>query len=108
MNEPNVTVAILTAPEIKFELYGNFKSDEHDTVFNGKYSASIENDLVKITKGDKSFTFEKPVTFVPQEYESDSFLLKDVIIATYRTARSYRVEFNSIGSRKKIKDSAAR
>ena len=80
MNEPNVTVAILTSTEIKFELYGNFKSDEHDTVFNGKYSASIENDLVKITKGDKSFTFEKPVTFVPQEYESDSFLLKDVII----------------------------
>ncbi len=80
MNEPNVTVAILTAPEIKFELYGNFKSDENDTIFNGKYSASIENDLVKITKGDKSFTFEKPVTFVPQEYESDSFLLKDVII----------------------------
>jgi SpoIID/LytB domain protein len=80
MNEPNVTVAILTSPEIKFELYGNFKSDEHDTVFNGKYSSSLENNFIKITKGDESFTFKKPITFVPQEYESDSFLLKDVII----------------------------
>jgi SpoIID/LytB domain protein len=80
MTEPNVSVAILTASEIGFELYGNFKAEGKNNIFNGKYSAIQEGNEIKIIKDKETFTFSEPVVFIPQEYESDSFLLKDVVI----------------------------
>jgi stage II sporulation protein D len=103
MNEPNVTVAILTSPEIKFELYGSYKVEGSNNIFNGKYSVKLDSDKIVVKNESESYSFDKSVLFVPQEYESDSFLLRDVIIGIqFHWEQKENQRFN--GSLKLIKE----
>ena len=55
MHNPKVSVGILNADEIKFVLYGDYHLENGKEIFQGNFSATLENDKVKITSEDKTF-----------------------------------------------------
>lgn len=80
VNEPLISVGILTASKIKFELYGEYNAYGFKHLFSGRYEAEIVNNKI-ICKGDKDkFEISDEIIFEPQEPDSETFLIKDVII----------------------------
>lgn len=80
MSEPVVSVAVLKEQKIEFELYGDFAVDNSGVFYSGKYTALYENGKIKITNGATTKEFSNELTFKPDNIESESFLIKDVII----------------------------
>lgn len=80
MSEPVVSVAILKEQKIDFELYGDFAIEGRTEVFSGKYSASYENGGITISNGETKHTFKNEVVFAPDDFENESFLIRDVVI----------------------------
>ncbi len=80
MNKPNVTVAILSAKKIEFDLYGNFISASSGQLFNGKCKAELKNDFIYLISDEKKSEPQKKIILSPTEPASDSFLLKNVTI----------------------------
>jgi stage II sporulation protein D len=78
--EPLINVGILSGKKIKFELYGDFSSFGFKHFFSGKFEAELVKDRI-ICKSDKDkIEITDEIIFEPQEPESESFLLRDVII----------------------------
>lgn len=78
--EPLISVGILSDTKIKFELYGDFGSFGFKHFFNGRFEAELVNDRI-ICKGDKDrIEITDEIIFEPQDPESESFLLRDVVI----------------------------
>jgi SpoIID/LytB domain protein len=80
MHNPKVSVGILNADEIKFVLYGDYHLENGKEIFQGNFSATLENNKVKITSEDKTFYIEIGEGFEPSNEESDSFMIRDVLI----------------------------
>ncbi len=80
MNEPNVTVAILSEQEVEFDLYGDFTDSTSGELLNGKCKAIYENDLIYLYSGEKKLKPQKEIILNPSDPESESFLLKNVTI----------------------------
>ena len=80
ISEPEVSVAILSDDEIDLVLYGNYFASDGKTILNGKYKAFIRNDVIVLKSDEEEFEIESGTLFVPQDFESDSFVLRDVII----------------------------
>jgi stage II sporulation protein D len=80
MNEPNVSIGILNAKEIRFDLFGEFKVAGWDKKFSGKFKAKINGDRIKIIQDSKEIASFQNITFFPGDFETESFLLRDVII----------------------------
>lgn len=80
MNEPNISVAILIANEIEFILDGYFTISGADRVYNGKYNVFVDNDNIIIKQGEHLLNVENEISFNPHEYDSDSFVIKNVVI----------------------------
>jgi len=79
-SEPLITVGILTDTKIKFELYGDFSSFGFKHFFSGRYEAEIVDDRI-ICKSEKyKIEITDEIIFEPQDPESESFLIRDVII----------------------------
>lgn len=78
--EPEISVGILTEKQLQFELYGDFKSANHKNYFSGRFSAEIQNDKILLKRGSEKFEIQESITFVPQDIETESFLIKDVTI----------------------------
>ncbi len=78
--EPLISVGILSEKKIKFELYGDFSSFGFKHFFNGRYEAEIIDDRI-ICKSDKDkIEITDEIIFEPQEPDSESFLIRDVVI----------------------------
>lgn len=80
MNEPILSVAILTASEINFELYGEYTVGEKRQIINGEFNAKIQNEKIRITKGNNEIITSNEVIFKYSNLNTDSFLIRDVII----------------------------
>ena len=80
MKEPNVSVAILANNEIVFELYGEFTCSCNKVRLSGKYIAKYENKVITITNNSKSHTIENSTVFKSNNVDSDTFLLRGVVI----------------------------
>lgn len=80
MKEPNISVAIMHGEEIRFELYGEYSCSEAKGKFSGKYNASIEEGKISIKSNDKKFNASDGTVFSPGDLDSESFLLRDVVI----------------------------
>ncbi len=80
MKEPNVNVAILANNEIVFELYGEFKCSCNKVKLSGKYVAKYENEIITITNNVETHIIENNTIFSATNVESDTFLLKGVVI----------------------------
>lgn len=80
MKEPNVSVAIMSDNEITFELYGDFECSCNKKRFSGKYVAKYENETISISNGSETYTVENNTTFNFVRIESDTFILRGVLI----------------------------
>lgn len=80
MNEPTISVAILVAAKVEFILDGYFKVTGAERIYNGKYEAFAEENNIIIKQGEHILNIEGEIIFQPHEYESDSFVIKNVVI----------------------------
>jgi len=80
MKEPNVSVAIMSGNEITFELYGDFECSCNKVRCSGKYIAKYESGIIFITNNSGTHTIENNTTFSSINIESDTFLLRGVLI----------------------------
>lgn len=80
MKEPNVSVAIMSDNEIAFELYGDFECSCNRKRCSGKYVAKYENGTISVSNGSEVYTIENNTSFKAVDIESDTFLLRGVLI----------------------------
>mgnify|MGYP005841772927 CR=1 FL=1 len=80
MEEPVLSVAILKAGEIKFELYGEFICNCNNKKMKGQFSARLQNGKIEFYKNDEMLFVGDSATFTASNLEDDSFLIRDVII----------------------------
>ena len=74
MTEPQISVGIMNAPEIKFSLLKSYKLD-NDTLNNDDYSVQISNGKI-----DFNGKLYDEVLLVANDIHTDSFELKDAVI----------------------------
>ena len=102
-NEPLISVGILTAKQIEFELYGDFKSYGIRKTFSGKFTAELANDKIVFRQATERLEVSNEITFEPQEVRLESFLVKNIIVGNkFHWQRKENERF--IGSLKIIKD----
>ena len=80
MQEPLLSIAIMKGLEIEFELHGDFVCTEFKCTCNGKFKASLEDKEIVIVGESGSKKSLEQVTFTPEEFDTESFLLKGVTI----------------------------
>lgn len=80
MKEPNVSVAIMHALKVEFTLYGDFKLEGAEEIFNGKMTASFDNGKIVLSNEDKSLDPVEEIILNPVDHTTESFLLKNVTI----------------------------
>ena len=80
MTEPTVSVGILTAEKISFDLYGDFSSFGFKNTFNGRYTASLEDDVIIIETEKETYKVTGEIAFSPNDLSSESFLIREVVI----------------------------
>lgn len=101
--EPDISVGILTDKQISFELYGDFKTSGYKNFFSGRFSAEVQNDKIIFKRGSEKFEATESITFVPQDIETESFLIKDVVIGKkFHWERKEKQRF--IGTLRLLKD----
>ena len=102
-SEPLISVGILTAKQIEFELYGDFKSYGIRKTFSGGFTAELAYDKIIFRQGAERLEVSNEITFEPQETRLESFLIKNVIVGNkFHWQRKENERF--IGSLKIIKD----
>ena len=79
MNEPIVSVGILTEKEIRFDLYGEFTLKGADKKFSGKFKAKLSGDKISLYQEKKEIFSSDEILFIPNDLETESFLLRDVV-----------------------------
>lgn len=80
MTEPTVSVGILTAEKISFDLYGDFSSFGFKNTFSGRYTASLEDDIIVIEAEKETYKVTGEIFFSPNDLRSESFLIREVVI----------------------------
>jgi stage II sporulation protein D len=80
MEEPLVSIGILSEKEIRFDLYGEYTIRGVDKKFSGKYKAKIDGNKIKIVQESKEIHSAAAITLIPNDIEMESFLLRDVVI----------------------------
>lgn len=78
--EPWITVGILTADKIDFELYGDFHSFGFRQIFSGPFSAEIINDRIICRSKSDKMEISDEIIFEPTDPIAESFLIKEVPI----------------------------
>ncbi len=79
-SEPDVSVAILSEDKINLVLYGNYVSPDGKIILNGKCKVFIKNGKIFLETETGEFEIESGTVFNPEDFEADSFVLRDVII----------------------------
>jgi SpoIID/LytB domain protein len=101
--EPDISVGIFTEKKIDFELHGDFKSFGMHGTFSGVYSAEIADDRIICRKDTEKIEISDEITFEPQDFEAESFVLRDVTIGVkFHWERKEKERFR--GSLKLLKD----
>jgi SpoIID/LytB domain protein len=77
MNMPDIHVGIMTLDKLEFNFAGEFKIKGSVKKISGKYTASIENDLIQISDG---IAPAKELHFIPMDFDRSEFELKNVTI----------------------------
>lgn len=80
MTEPLISVGIFTKPKISFTFFGEFKLRDGEEIFSGICNAALDGSRIIIEQNGISKTFENEVLFEPEDFESEYFSLKDVVI----------------------------
>ncbi len=80
MQEPYISVGILTSKEIRFDLYGEYLSTLTEKRISGRFKAKLENKRIKIFQDKTEILSGYEIFFTPNDLETESFLLRDVVI----------------------------
>ncbi len=82
MNEPTISVGIVSNDTIAFNFNGNYNYRQNGTEmpFTGEFTARRSGDEIIIKKNGESFTSKDDFEFTPVEFTTDSFVLRDVVI----------------------------
>ena len=80
MNQPVITIGILVEKEIKFDLYGEFSSTVLASRMSGSYHAHLTGNKITLIKDGMRVAEDDSILIVPNDYLTDSFLIKDVVI----------------------------
>ena len=80
MKEPLISIGILTAKEIRFDLYGEFLIESSEKKFSGRFKAKIENGRINVLHEKKEIISGIEIILTPNDLETESFLLRDVVI----------------------------
>ncbi|MFA5804838.1 MAG: SpoIID/LytB domain-containing protein [Melioribacteraceae bacterium] len=80
MNEPLVSIGILTEKEIRFDLYGEFTLKGSDKKVSGRFKTKLSGDKISICQEKKEIISADELLFNPNDLETESFLLRDVVI----------------------------
>lgn len=80
MNEPNIKIGILSAKEIQFDLYGDYSITEPRKKLSGQFIARLKDEKIKIFQNEKEILSSSEIIFYPDDIETESFLLHDVVI----------------------------
>jgi stage II sporulation protein D len=103
--EPNISVGILTDKQINFELHGDFRALGINQAYSGRFVAEIENSKIVCRWENNKIEISDEIIFVPQDINSESFILKNVRIGVnFHWERKEKEVF--MGSLKLIKDHA--
>ncbi len=80
MEEPQVSVGILSDNEIDIVFYGDYILSGGSKSFNGKYKALLESGKIYLINNYEKFEIENGTPLIPEDYLTSSFVLRDVII----------------------------
>lgn len=80
MQEPIISVGILTAEKIKFALDGKFIEESTDRPFSGVFTISRNKDHFLLETEEGEIRFSNNLTFTPSNFNSEDFTINDVII----------------------------
>ncbi|NLT51113.1 MAG: SpoIID/LytB domain-containing protein [Ignavibacteria bacterium] len=78
--EPLIKVCIVEDTEVSFDLNGRFYSVDAERVFYGFQTAKIKDDVIEITDQTGSVYKTQEISFEPNDYETDTVLIKNVEI----------------------------
>ena len=80
VEEPIISVGVLTKKKINFELYGDFKVFGFKRDFSGIFETEVKDNVI-ICKGPATnLEITDEVVFEPRDPLSESFVLRDVVI----------------------------
>jgi stage II sporulation protein D len=79
-NIPNISVKIMQANEIHFELQGNYTCDGMNKNLNGKFMARMNGEQIDVMYDQFVFASRKEFNFKPGLLKDEIFELKDVVI----------------------------
>ena len=83
-------------------MYGEFSIHSYEKKFSGKFTAKLAENLIVLFQDKKEVLSAKEITFIPNDLEIESFLLRDVVIGiNFHWQKKERERFT--GSLKLIK-----
>jgi len=80
MQQPVISIGILAGKEIRFDLYGDYTARGADKKISGKFKAKFNGDKIQIFHEKEEILLPPEIIFVPNDLETESFLLRDVVI----------------------------
>ena len=80
MKEPLISIGILTAREVRFDLYGEFLIESSEKKFSGRFKAKLEKGRINVFHEKEEIITAGEIIFTPNDLETESFLLRDVVI----------------------------
>jgi len=80
MEQPVISVGILTNNEIKFEFHGDYFVNQTKQIVNGRFKATIQNKVITVETENQILTSADEIIFTPTDFNSATFVLRDVII----------------------------
>jgi SpoIID/LytB domain protein len=72
MEEPEINIAILQD--------GGFNYTNDRVLLSGHCNITIENGFLKLTNDEKVYTIKEDIVFIPEDFYTDSFVIKDVVV----------------------------
>lgn len=80
IDEPKVSVGILTDRKISFDLYGDFRLRGMEKRFSGRFRIELSESKISLFQDANFITSQKEFIFDPYDFGTDSFLIHDVVI----------------------------
>ncbi|MCX7798130.1 MAG: SpoIID/LytB domain-containing protein [Melioribacter sp.] len=97
MNNPDISIGIVSAPKIRFDLYGLFYDSSTGKKVSGNCVAELIGNKIVIKQNSIEILSADEVILYPNDYEMESFLIYDVTIGKdFHWERKERQRFNGV------------
>lgn len=80
MDEPLISVGILTDTVINFTCYGDYYTNNQEDFFSGIFQASVKHGKLVVEGSGKKLVDKNSIVFTPNSPETEHFMIKDVVI----------------------------